>query len=342
MLKEDRKTLRELAHTCKNWKERERLRALYALSIGQPIDIVCSIFCVDESTVHRWIKKWKSERNLSDESKSGRPPSFTEEEKKELKQLVDENNPQKYGLNASFWDCKELQDYFSMNGKSVSQETIRRYLKKTGARYIKAELHYSEADKKRQEEFALRFFRDIKSKPHSVVVLFQDEMSACCSPRKGYGWTFEKRLVIKVSQKGGRKRLNCFGAVAPLQGELVEMSSSGSKAGVFVKFLKKVRKKFKGKRIWLYLDNSRVHKSKKVQEFLKKQNKMELRFLPPYSPDLNLQEKWHGFKREKLLNNKSFESTHHLALAMHRFARNTPPEQIMSVCSLALLEKLIQ
>lgn len=94
-IQEDSATLRELAARCKDAKERERLRALYALSIGQSITIVRNIFCVEESTIHRWIERWGSEKNLADKPKSGRPPTLDEKDKSELKNLVEENNPKK-------------------------------------------------------------------------------------------------------------------------------------------------------------------------------------------------------------------------------------------------------
>lgn len=332
MLEEDREILRVLARECKDGKERDRLRTLYILSLGESVDRVSAFFSVEESTVYRWIDKWKEDRNMADRPRDGRPQILNDKDKKEIRKLVEENDPKKHGMNARCWDTKELQRYFDARGRHISQECLRNALHKMGAHYVKAQKEYSEADKKEQEKFALGFLGDMKLRPHSVIVLFEDEMSASTSPNKGYGWTFLDRLVLKTSGRRG-ERVNCFGAVNPIKGEIIEMSSKDPKAKAFVRFLRKIRKKHKGT-IWLYLDNLPVHKSAKVKKFIKSDGNIEMKFLPPYSPEMNIQEEWHNYKRKKLLNNHDFKSAHHLALSMSSFAKSTPPEVIRNLCSL--------
>ncbi|MFH1307200.1 MAG: transposase [Candidatus Micrarchaeota archaeon] len=50
-----------------------------------------------------------------------------------------------------------------------------------------------------------------------------------------------------------------------LKGEIIEMSSKNAKSEVFVRFLRKIEKKYAKKKIRLYLDNLVVHKSKKAK-----------------------------------------------------------------------------
>lgn len=340
MLEHDKGRLKRLASECKDAKERERLRALYALSAGYSVDEVMEIFCVDESTVYRWIGRWEEERNLADKPREGRPPSLTEKDGEKIEELVRENDPKKYGMNASFWDTKELQAYFSKDDRNVSREAIRLCLKKMGARYVKADIEPTQADPKLQEEFARQFAADLAQKDDSDVFLFHDEMSAGCSPRRGYGWTFEKRLVIKAPQT--RTRLNCFGAVNPLDGTVIEMSSRKSKAPALVRHLKKICRIYPNVKIRIYLDNLPVHKSDLVKKFVERDGRIQLTYLPPYSAKLNPQEYWWAYKRKKLLNNRYFHSQHQLATSMSSFCRRTSPEQIKSVCSLAPITSIIR
>ncbi len=156
---------------------------------------------------------------------------------------MEEGDPKKHGVNASAWSTNELQTYFAKRGKEVCRNVLRLALKSMGAHYVKAIITYEEADEKLQRKFSRHFFKVLSEKPSDVVVLFGDEMSAGCQPRKGYGWTFEERLVVKAPQKKGRGRLNLFGAVNPEQGEVVQMACKKSKAPVFVKFLNKILQK---------------------------------------------------------------------------------------------------
>lgn len=341
MIEQDRRVLRELAAHCKDTKEKVRLLALHAISKGYTQTSVAEIFCVDESTIHNWIDKWLTERNAVDHERSGRPPVLTDKDKTTIKNLVEENDPKKHGVNAGAWDTNELQIYFAKRGKEVSRDALRVALLKMGARYVKATITYNEADLQKQEEFAGQFFKNLEAKPRNTVVLFEDEASIACLPRKSYGWTLAKRLVIKVSQSKGRGRINLFGAVAPQLGEIVQMTNKGSKAPVFVKFLNKILQKYKNKKVWLYVDNLRVHHSSLVQKFLEKHSSIELRFLPPYSPELNPQEQWWNFLRKKFLVSQCFDSQHSLALSVNSFSRLTPPETVQSVCTLEPLYKLL-
>ncbi len=340
-LAQDSALLRERYKSSRDVKEKERYHALYLYSAGYQKIEIATIFCRDEDTIKSWVDKWIEDKSVNDVPKEGRPAKFDEKDKDRVKQLVEENNPKKHGINASIWDCRELQKYFLLKGKNVSEETIRLSLRNMGARYVKAQLHYAEADLEMQEEFARQFFKDMRAKQNSIVVLFQDEMSVSCSPKKGYGWTFEERLIVNAPQKGGRKRLNCFGAVNPFRGELTQLTSSESKSFVLVRFLNKIAEKYRGKRVWLYMDNLPVHKCDAVKEFLQKNKSIELRFIPPYSPELNIQEHWWNYQRRKFLDNHIFRSKHQLATALGGFVRSTPAEQVMKTCSLAPLERLL-
>ncbi len=104
-----------------------------------------------------------------------------------MKQLIDERDPQKHGMNASLWDCTELRKYYLSKGKIVSEETIRITLKEMGAHYIKAQHEYREADYEKQREFVLQFLKDTEQLTEDIALLFEDEMSACTVPHKGYG-----------------------------------------------------------------------------------------------------------------------------------------------------------
>ena len=136
----DSKILNRLAKESKDPLERERLRALFVLSLGESVHRVASFFSVDEDTLYRWVERWNSEKDVSDRERSGRPPSLGENEKKDMKHLIDENDPGKHGINSSTWTYTELRLYFEGKGIAVSEETIRRCLKEMRSHYVKATL----------------------------------------------------------------------------------------------------------------------------------------------------------------------------------------------------------
>ncbi|MEM3650330.1 MAG: winged helix-turn-helix domain-containing protein, partial [Candidatus Jordarchaeaceae archaeon] len=109
----------------------------------------------------------------------------------------------KHGINASFWDRRELRLYFLRRGKTVSQETVRRCLKSMGARYVKAEIEYAEANEDEREKFARQFLQDLASKPDSVVVLFQDKDGCGVLPKKGLWVDFREKAGGKPPRPTG-------------------------------------------------------------------------------------------------------------------------------------------
>ncbi len=75
---------------------------------------------------------------------------------------------------------------------------------------------------------------------------------------------------------------------------------------IFIQFLHQLHKAYPTKKLIIILDNGSIHKSKKVQLFIKKQDWVELFFLPPYSPEYNPIERfWHWLK-QKVYGCKSF------------------------------------
>ena len=58
----------------------------------------------------------------------------------------------------------------------------------------------------------------------------------------------------------------------------------------------------------IILDNGSIHRSKKVQRFVKNNDWVELHFLPPYAPNLNLIERYWKFFKKKVLYGTYYET----------------------------------
>ena len=122
MLENDSNILREWYRNCKDAKEKIRYTTLYAVSRGFSVAEAAKFVDVDESTVYDWIKKWVTEESVSDKPRSGRPQKLTEEDEKEIKELIDENDPKKYGINAMSYTTAELHEYFlRFHGKDIDE-----------------------------------------------------------------------------------------------------------------------------------------------------------------------------------------------------------------------------
>lgn len=147
-----------LYKSCKDYKERERYHAVLLVKTGRTIKSVAELFFVDEETVRAWIKKWDEEKHIEDKPRTGKPPKLTKEQLEELVNLVDENNPHKHGYKSATWDCVELKKFVEDKFKiEISDETIRKILKKHGFSYKKAEYLFSKRDLEKRNNFIAEF-----------------------------------------------------------------------------------------------------------------------------------------------------------------------------------------
>ncbi len=340
MLESDSNTLGDLYKNCKDAKEKIRYEALYAVSRGKDVRTVADIVDVEESTVYDWIKKWAVEKNVVDKPRSGRPSSITKEDEKDIRRILDENDPKKYGINASSYTTRELQIYFmKYKDKFIDEETFRVHLIDTGAHYVKAQLRYKEGDQKRQIEFAQNFLFLLKNGAFTKI-LFLDEMSVSTSARNGYGWTYDQRLVVDAPQNHVEKA-NYFGAVEVSEGTIVETVRKSAKAQSFLYLLHKIEQRYPDDKMLVIMDNSAVHHSWRVDRFFNERDNMKLLFMPPYSPDLNPEEYVHNVLREKLLNNHNFKSIKQIGFAINRFVKELSAETVRNTATLLPIEALL-
>lgn len=326
--------LRQRYKDCKELKQRERLHALLLVASGYSQREVAKIFFVDEDTIGNWARTWLEERRVADKPRSGRSKEIDINTEKELCQLVDENNPREHGINASMWDSRSLRLWLEEKGIEVTGERIRQLLIANGFKYVKAEFQPIQADEKKRQEFKEKFAELLSELPKWTSILFLDEMSSSLGSKKGYGWTRQKRLVVKVN--ASKKRTNVVAAVNPLTGSKVTMKSKTFNKYDFIRFLEKIMQKYRHA-IYLFTDSAPAHIAKEVKEFLKAHPRLNVIFLPAYSPDMNPAELLWNHIRRKCLNNRLFGSIKQMNATLDWFFRSLGPVKIKGVCSYQML-----
>lgn len=116
----------------------------------------------------------------------------------------------------------------------------------------------------------------------------------------------EKRLFVKANS--GRKRLNVLGALDAISNEMIYVTNDTVvNAWTIAELFRKIREVYPEGAISIFLDNARYQKCH-VAQSAANMMKMDLVFLPPYSPNLNLIERAWKFIRSKCLNSKYYPS----------------------------------
>ncbi len=154
-----------------------------------------------------------------------------------------------------------------------------------------------------------------------------------------YKWSEKgKQPLIKQKQKR-RERVTLFGAVNPISGEVIVQKAAKGNAKTFKRYLKKILKTYKNRsgKIHLILDNVKYHHAKALKGFLKQHvDKLELIFLPAYSPDFNPIERVWWYMRKKISNNRYVDSLNDRMKAFWKmFSHYQKPNKfIVDLCNL--------
>ncbi len=123
-------------------------------------------------------------------------------------------------------------------------------------------------------------------------------------PFLGMIWCFQR---VFIKSPSGRKRFNVLGALNAITHEIITVTNdsyiTGTQVGELLRKLADLKLTIP---ITLVLDNARYQKCKVVQN-LAEELGIELLYLPPYSPNLNLIERLWKFVKKKCLYAKYYE-----------------------------------
>ena len=144
-------------------------------------------------------------------------------------------------------------------------------------------------------------------------VSFVDAAHFVFAPFLGCLWC-AARLFVRAAS--GRKRSHVLGALDAVTHRLIRVTNHDSiHAESVCALLRVVAEASVGLPITLVLDNARYQKCALVQTLAASLG-IELLYLPSYSPNLNLIERWWRFVRKESLNSTYYESSEQLTTAI--------------------------
>lgn len=146
-------------------------------------------------------------------------------------------------------------------------------------------------------------------------------------------WAFKNKQPHIGAWVGGHQKTHRFGAIDSKTGKFHVMKAEWINSRTFMRFVKKIRRYYPGKKIIIILDNACWHKSKKVL-CLCENSGIKLFFLPPYSPNLNPTEKVWKRLRYDVTHNYFFDTLKRLDKSLSVFFRSLRGERrnLISYC----------
>jgi len=165
-------------------------------------------------------------------------------------------------------------------------------------------------------------------------VFFVDAAHFVFKAYLGFLWCFTRVIIRSPS---GRKRFNVLGALNAVTQQLITVTNETYITAESVcELLRKIAALGRQLPITLILDNTRYQRCAKVTELAAAVH-IELLFLPPYSPNLNLIERVWRFIKKQCLYAKYYEDFAEFKHAIETCVRETDgihKEELASLCTL--------
>lgn len=164
----------------------------------------------------------------------------------------------------------------------------------------------AKADPEKQKEFLEQELqpRLDEAQAGKRAVFFVDAAHFVLAPFLGFLWSVAR---VFIQAPSGRQRFNVLGALNAVTHELIAVTNEAYITAESVcELLEKIAKLYVGIPVSIFLDNARYQRCALVIE-KEKSPKIELCFLPSYSPNLNLIERLWKFVKKKCLYSTYYE-----------------------------------
>jgi len=304
--------LEELHRSLRDKRQADRIKAVIALSKGWSAVQVAEILLFDEKTSRHYFERYQKGGlpMLLDDNYSGAEPKLDEHQMSELEAYLEEH---------IFLDAKSVIVHIHKQyGVHYSLSGVTDLLHRLGFSYKKPTHVPGKQDPARQQAFLDEYEQLKTNKDANDPIYFADATHPQHNSIPSYGWIKtgkEKELKANC----GRQRLNINGAINIETLEPTTGFYDTINADSTIDLFSKVEAKHPdAKTIYIIVDNARYYHSLLLKEYVKG-TKIKLIFLPPYSPNLNLIERYWKFFKKKVLNNRYYETFDEFKLACQSF-----------------------
>jgi transposase len=285
---------------------------------------VAGMFGVPLRTLEWWIEQYRNSgiRALVKGPYPGRPSRLTTDQEKELAQII-EAGPEKAGLDTGVWTGVIVKSLIRARfGVTYGVSQVRRILRKIRFSVQLPRRTPAKADPDKQKEWIEKDLPETKKivQSDAGVLMYEDEASFQQSGSLTHTWCV-KGKGCEVMSFPTRKSIKAFGAIRVGEPPKWHFRFEKEKfnGDSFIGLLNQLIRQYPDRKIHLITDNAPYHKSPKVRKWLEANStRIELHFLPKYSPKFNATEYvWRKVKR-LTTHNRYFKTAKELAGELFR------------------------
>jgi transposase len=253
------------------------------------------IFGLSQSGIEKIWRKYTTDgkRGISEKKRGVQGgKKINGKQSAEVRQLIKDKLPDQLKLPFGLWTREAVQQLIlNRYGIELSRWQVGRYLRSWGYTPQKPISKAFEQKPEKVKEWLEKEYPAIKKRAakENAVIYFGDETGMRSDHQAGRSYAPAGETPV-IKKTGQRFSLNMISAISN-KGYLQFMIIDGRfNSEVFETFLKQMIK-YSRQKIYFVTDGHPAHKTKKLNEWLRvNKNKVEVFFLPPYSPELNPQE----------------------------------------------------
>ncbi|MCL5062267.1 MAG: IS630 family transposase [Nitrospirae bacterium] len=284
-----------------------RKRAVESVQDGQSPEIVAQVFRIGRRTIYGWLARYRNGGwgSLDANKRGGRPPKLDEKAMRWIYKTVTMKNPLQMKFTFALWTAKMVgQLIYERFGIKLSKASVCRLPAQLGLTPQRPIWRAYQQKPEEVQKWLNEEYPRIRAlaQRYKAQIFFGDEAGVRSDHHAGTTWAVKGKTPV-ISTTGARFSLNIISAVSA-QGEFRFMTIKGRiGANQFIEFIKRLIHGV-DRMIFLIVDGYPAHKAKKVTKFIETEEikkKFRLFFLPPYSPELNPDERvWNDLKNNSI------------------------------------------
>lgn len=311
---EVKQELERRARSTKDLHERLRLCVILASSEGVSAELIAQSHRISVQSVYRYLSEYEAATKTQHERRGGSESKLSVEQTQEL---ID------HLQKTTYLKAKDICKYVKAKyGVGYSITGMIAWLKEHDFAYKQPIKVPGKLDVVKQEAFIEKYEELKANLPEDHEIYFLDAVHPEFQSQSVYGW-IKKGEVKTLPTTNKQYRLHFIGAIALDSMKVISQEYKTVNADSMIDFLKHLEASSSAKKIHVICDNGRANKNKTVQAYLET-SKIEIHYLPPYSPNLNPIERLWKIMRERGTYNKCYDSFENFSKVIRNFFADIP------------------
>lgn len=282
-----------------------RIRAVKRVEAGESPEVVIKALGFTRTVIYQWLAKYREGGidALRSRKAPGKQPRLNGNQLRILCKTIVGVDPRQLKFEFALWTRGMVQELIKRRfNVAISEVSVGRLLKKLGLSPQRPQRKPYQQEEYLVLKWMAEDFKKIKQLAikENAEIFFGDESTVRSDYHSGTTWAPKGKTPV-VRTTGAIHKVNLISAINS-RGAMKFMATEDSvNSLVFIEFLKRLMAKAE-RPVFLILDNSSVHRSQEVRQYVEgTQGKLKLFFLPPYAPELNPDEHvWNFLKNHKI------------------------------------------